>query len=66
MNTSSESRQKAGMSWSWRIAAVAGIPIYLNGTSLLLLATILEDDWPRARTLGAAMRQRAAAVEVQA
>ena len=42
------------MSWSWRIATVAGIPIYLHGTFLLLIAIILGTDWLRERSLAAA------------
>ena len=33
------------MRWSWRIAVIAGIPIYVHGTFLLLIAFILLSGW---------------------
>ena len=43
------------MSWSWKIATVAGIPIYVHGTFLLLIAFVLVSDWTRGQDLAAAL-----------
>jgi Zn-dependent protease len=43
------------MPFSWRIATVSGIPIYLHGTFLILLAFVFISDWTRGRTLTAAL-----------
>jgi hypothetical protein len=42
------------MPWSWRFGTVSGIPIYLHGTFLLLIAIVLISDWVRERSLVAA------------
>jgi Zn-dependent protease/CBS domain-containing protein len=44
------------MSWSWRVATVAGIPIYLHTTFVAFLGFILIADWNRGRDLGAALQ----------
>jgi Zn-dependent protease/CBS domain-containing protein len=54
MNTPSASKSTSKMSWSWRIATVAGIPIYLHGTFFLLIAIVLWSDWMREQSLAAA------------
>jgi Zn-dependent protease/CBS domain-containing protein len=35
------------MSWSWRLGRVAGIPIYVHWTFLILIAWVLIDCWTR-------------------
>lgn len=40
--------------WSWKIATVAGIPIYLHGTFLVFIGFILISDWARERDVAAA------------
>jgi Zn-dependent protease len=42
------------MAWSWRIGTIAGIPIFLHGTFLLLIAIVLWGDWVREQSLAAA------------
>src|SRR5512135_3267157 len=54
MNTPAQSKPTAGMPWSWRLGTVAGIPIYLHGTFLLLIAIVLWGDWVREQSLAAA------------
>src|SRR5512135_1148628 len=54
MNTPAQSKPTAGMPWSWRLGTVAGIPIYLHGTFLLLIAIVLFSDWVREQSLVAA------------
>jgi Zn-dependent protease/predicted transcriptional regulator len=43
------------MPFSWRITTVSGIPIYLHGTFLILLAFVFITEWTRGRTLTAAL-----------
>jgi len=54
MDTKSGSTPVAGLPWSWRLGAVAGIPIYIHGTFLILVAFVLAGDWLRDRNLAAA------------
>jgi len=44
------------MRWSWRIATVAGIPVYLHGTFLLLVAFLFLRDLGTGAELAAAVR----------
>ena len=55
MNTRSTTQQPAGLPWSWRLGVVAGIPIYMHGTFLILVAFVLAADWMRERSLPAAV-----------
>jgi Zn-dependent protease/CBS domain-containing protein len=41
--------------WSWRIATVSGIPIYVHGTFVLLIAFLVIRDLSGGATLGAAL-----------
>ncbi len=41
--------------WSWHVATLAGIPIYLHGTFLAFVVFILISDWTRERDLAAAV-----------
>ena len=43
------------MRWSFSVATIAGIPIYLHGTFLVLIGFILLSGWVRSRELGAAL-----------
>jgi len=43
------------MGWSWRIGRIAGIPVYLHGTFLALIAFLFVSDWSRGRDLAAAL-----------
>jgi Zn-dependent protease len=43
------------MPFSWRIATVSGIPIYLHGTFLILLAFVFVSDWTRGGTIRSAL-----------
>ncbi len=43
------------MGWSWHVATVTGIPVYLHGTFLLLLVFVFVSDWARGRNLGSAV-----------
>lgn len=43
------------MRWSFQIATIAGIPIYLHGTFLALLAFLFISDWMRGQDLAAAL-----------
>ena len=43
------------MRWSWRVATIAGIPIYLHGTFLALIGFILLSGWAQSRALSAAL-----------
>ncbi|MCL4846730.1 MAG: CBS domain-containing protein [Acidobacteria bacterium] len=43
------------MRWSWRIATVSGIPVYVHGTFLALIAFFLVSDLTSGRTLWAAL-----------
>lgn len=43
------------MRWAWRIATVAGIPVYLHGTFLVLLAFLFLSDWFDGRSVTAAL-----------
>ncbi|MBP1603835.1 MAG: Peptidase, partial [Acidobacteria bacterium] len=43
-----------GMPWSWRLGTVSGIPIYLHGTFLLLIAIVGLSDWAREQSAVAA------------
>ncbi len=43
------------MSWSWKIATIAGIPIYLHGTFIALIAFVLLSDWSHGHDLAAAL-----------
>lgn len=43
------------MSWSWKVATIAGIPIYVHGTFLALIGFVLVNDWNQGRDLGAAL-----------
>jgi Zn-dependent protease len=44
------------MRWSWRIATVAGIPVYLHGTFLLLVAFLFLRDLGTGAEVAAAVR----------
>ena len=55
MNKKTVTNSTAGLSWSWRLGAVAGIPIYIHGTFLILVAFVLVGDWLRDRNLAAAL-----------
>jgi Zn-dependent protease/CBS domain-containing protein len=54
MNTPVHAKQTSGMPWSWRLGTVSGIPIYVHGTFLLLIAIVLFSDWVREQNLVAA------------
>ncbi len=54
MSNQLNSTRRSGMAWSWRIGTIAGIPIYLHGTFLLLIAVVLWSDWIREQSLAAA------------
>lgn len=43
------------MKWSWKIATVSGIPVYLHGTFLLLIVFLLFADIARGEGLGSAV-----------
>jgi Zn-dependent protease/CBS domain-containing protein len=40
--------------WSWKIATIAGIDIYVHGTYVLLLGFVLLSEWRGSRSLAAA------------
>ena len=53
MNPRIATRQLPGLPWSWRVGTLAGVPVYLHGTFLILLVFVLAADWLRERSLSA-------------
>jgi Zn-dependent protease/CBS domain-containing protein len=43
------------MRWSWRIATIAGIDVYVHTTFVALILFVLVSEWTRARALSAAL-----------
>ncbi len=43
------------MGWSWKIARVAGIDVYIHGTFFLLLGFVFLSDWGQSRSLATAL-----------
>jgi Zn-dependent protease/CBS domain-containing protein len=43
------------MGWSWKIARVAGIDVYIHGTFFLLMGFVLLSDWGRSQSLATAL-----------